>query len=455
VAAESEAVLGGSDVTKKITESQMIGDRGIALIKTRVLGMGLLWYESGGTEAGIDGTIEMRDGRTGEATNQIVQVQSRATSTDFTAETETSFEYLCDERDLAYWLGGNAPVILVRSRPKTDEAYWVSIKDYFGDPSRIAARKVVFDKERDCFDSSARDGLVTLAVPRDSGIYIAPPPRRERLVSNLLEVVTYPKSIYIAETEFRLGRALGAALRLDDPYPPREWMLRHGQLYSIHDLREPPWSEVCEVGTVELFHGDEWAQSADRERLNEFAQLLYACLSQRVGRDLRYASKDKLFIAKATKDLQPRRLRSAGRRRRGRIIFRSYESKKTAGQVGFCKHWAFGAHFQRYDGTWFLEITPTYHYTVDGYHDSKFAADYLSYQKRLDNNDAVRGQVQMWAAYLRGGDDLFATRYEHVEFGELAAFEVSAGVDDKKWLVNSRKAREPEEARQDERLFAA
>src|SRR5207302_8398859 len=127
-AARAGELKGRTRPVKKITESQMIGDQGVALIKTRVLAMGLLWYESGGTEAGIDGTIEMRDGRTGEATNQIVQVQSRATAAAFTAETEMSFEYLCDERDLAYWLGGNAPVVLVRSRPKTDEAYWVSIK---------------------------------------------------------------------------------------------------------------------------------------------------------------------------------------------------------------------------------------------------------------------------------------------------------------------------------------
>jgi hypothetical protein len=441
-------------MAKKITERQMIGDQGVALIKTRVLGMGFLWYESGGTEAGIDGTIEIRDGRTGEATNQIVQVQSRATSTAFTSETDTSLTYACDERDLAYWLGGNAPVILVRSRPNTNEAYWISIKEYFHDPARIASRRIVFDKNRDRFDSSAREALVKLAVPRDSGVYIAPPPKRETILSNLLEVVAYPRSIYVAETEFRLGRALGAALRIDEPYPPREWILRNGQLYSIHDLREPPWSGVCEVETVEQFDADEWAQSEDRDRLNEFAQLLYACLSERVGRDLRYFPREKLFLAKATKELQPRRLRSSSRRRSGRIIFRSYESKKAAGQIGFCKHWAFRAHFQRYDGKWFLEITPTYHYTMDGYRESHFAADYLSGQKRLDNNDAVRGQVQMWAGYLRGGDDLFAQPYEHLEFGELAAFELPAGVNDKAWLANTRKAKEPDEPPQEERLFA-
>jgi hypothetical protein len=62
----------------------------------------------------------------------------------------------------------------------------------------------------------------------------------------------------------------------------------------------------------------------------------------------------------------------------------------------------------------------------------------------------------MWAAYLRGGDDLFAERYEHLEFGDLLAFELPAGVDDKKWLANTRRAREAGEAApQEEKLFAA
>jgi hypothetical protein len=61
----------------------------------------------------------------------------------------------------------------------------------------------------------------------------------------------------------------------------------------------------------------------------------------------------------------------------------------------------------------------------------------------------------MWAAYLRGGDDLVAERYEYLEFGDLASFELPAGVDDKKWLANLRKMREAEELVQEQRLFAA
>jgi hypothetical protein len=445
-------------MAKRITDNQITGERGIALIHARVTAMGFVWYPSGGTEAGIDGTIELRDGRTGAITNQIVQVQSRATAGRFTAETDDSFEYLCDERELDYWLGGNAPVILVRSRPETDEAYWVPLKEYFADSGRRAGRRIVFDKGRDRFDVSCRDRLVRMAVPRDSGIYIAPPAKPEQLVSNLLEVIAHPRDVYVAETDFRKGAALAAALRLEDPDIGREWFLRSKRLFSIHDLAEPPWSTVCDAGTVERFNAEEWALADDVVREREFAELLYGCLYERTQRDLRYLGREKLFYARPGRDLQPRRLRATGQRRRGRIVFRAYPSKKRAGEIGFCKHWGFYARFRRYGGCWYLEIDPTYHYTFDGYRRSRYAGDYLAYAKRQEHNDAVRQLVQMWGRYLCGTNDLFSRRYEHLEFGDLAAFELPVGVDDQLWIENARKRskepdREPEEG--EGRLFAA
>jgi hypothetical protein len=72
---------------------------------------------------------------------------------------------MCDERDLDYWLGGNAPVILIVSRPNSNEAYWIPIKDYFRDPIRQKQRKVLFDKRTDRFDLHCRDRLARLAIP--------------------------------------------------------------------------------------------------------------------------------------------------------------------------------------------------------------------------------------------------------------------------------------------------
>ncbi|HYE75863.1 MAG TPA: DUF4365 domain-containing protein, partial [Blastocatellia bacterium] len=163
---------------KKISHSDIIGQQGINLIENVVLQMGFLWYPTGGVEAGVDGFIEIRDAESGEVTNCTIQVQSKATNGDFTAEIETGFTYICAERDLNYWLQGNAPVILVVSRPNSNEAYWVSIKDYFNTTERIKARKIHFDKKQHRFDVNAKRALVLLALPKDAGIYFAPPPKR-------------------------------------------------------------------------------------------------------------------------------------------------------------------------------------------------------------------------------------------------------------------------------------
>jgi len=53
---------------KKILKAALTGELGINLIQKIVLEMGCMWYPTGGTEAGIDGTIEILDPITSEAT---------------------------------------------------------------------------------------------------------------------------------------------------------------------------------------------------------------------------------------------------------------------------------------------------------------------------------------------------------------------------------------------------
>src|SRR5258705_9556726 len=95
---------------KKIHPNSIIGQQGINFIEKIVLDMGFVWYPTGAIEAGIDGSIEIRDANSGEVTNSIIQVQSKSTKGSFQAETADGFDYLCEENDLEYWLRGNAPV---------------------------------------------------------------------------------------------------------------------------------------------------------------------------------------------------------------------------------------------------------------------------------------------------------------------------------------------------------
>jgi len=174
-------------MAKQITQQTLTGQAGVNLIEKRVLQMGWIWNATN-IDAGIDGYIEIRDPATGRATNIIVQVQSKALSR-FSAETPASFEYVCSPRDLEYWMAGNAPVILIVSRPANEEAYWVSVKDYFNTPGKRRERRVTFDKDRDKFDVNSRDGLAQVAMPRFLGVYLTPPPRTETLFSTTGEPI--------------------------------------------------------------------------------------------------------------------------------------------------------------------------------------------------------------------------------------------------------------------------
>ena len=152
---------------KKILHTDIIGQQGINLIESACLKMGFLWYPTG-LEAGIDGYIEIRNTSTGEVTNCIIQVRSRATEQPFEGDNGSTFEYRCSEKDLDYWLSGNAPVILIRSRPKTNEAYWASLKDRFRDATARKGRKVVFDKASDRFDENVRKRTLSASLFRQT-----------------------------------------------------------------------------------------------------------------------------------------------------------------------------------------------------------------------------------------------------------------------------------------------
>src|SRR5581483_9245687 len=212
----------------------------------RVSSMGFLWTATGGTEAGTDGYVEIRHPATGEVLASVLKVQSKATERRWQAETDSSFEFVCEARDVEYWLAGNVPVVLVCSRPKTNEAYWKLVSDYFRDPDRRASRKVVFDKQVDRFDVGATQALIDVAVPHAAGIYAPPPPRAEQLVSNLLEVVSFAEHIYVAPAQCPNEKAAREELRGHSA--GGEWILRSKQLISFQPLDGAPWHRVCDTG---------------------------------------------------------------------------------------------------------------------------------------------------------------------------------------------------------------
>ena len=392
---------------KKIDRNSITGQQGINLIERILLEMGFLWYPTGGVEGGIDGTIEIRHADSGEITNSIIQVQSKATKGEWTAESETSFDYLCKDRDLEYWMNGNAPVVLVVSRPSTNEAYWVSVKDYFKDPAIRQTRKIHFDKQVHAFNISCRARLIELAVPQDAGIYFAPPPRSEKLYSNLIEVASFAPTLYVASTDCRKPEDIWSKFRVLDYQVGSEWILKGKNILSFHDLREYPWDRVCDRGTVEDFDTDEWASSDDTDTRKEFVQLLNLSFRglarsrglwriNRRGRDI--------YFFKPTRELRPHRYYYQSLVNRvPREVFGPRESKVTQGKISYYRHSAFHGRFHLFDHQWYLELSPTYHYTRNGKEplSDDFYSQRLKGIKALEKNPSLLGQLLMWSHHLK------------------------------------------------------
>jgi hypothetical protein len=418
---------------KKISENDIVGELGINLIQKACLDMGFLWHPTG-LEAGIDGYIEIRLD-SGEVTNSIIQVQSKATDRPFEADTPSTFEFRCSAKDLDYWLAGNAPVILVRSRPRTNEAYWVSLKDYFSDLGRRKSAKVIFDKVRDRFDDGAKAALHRLAIPADSGFYLGTRPKPEVVYTNLLELASFPKAYYVAATEYRTPGEIFATLRELTDNVHGEWILGGKMLTSFHDLSKRPWLEVCDRGSVEELETNEWAQTDDPVRQRQFVQLLNACLRAKLfKKGVKFSRESQCYYFRATQDLSEREYAYQSRENRtSRSVFKGYPKKSDHTQMSYYRHSAFAGRFVRYGTVWYLQITPTYHFTRDGATLSRFAPDLLSGIKRLETNQAVHGQVVMWA-HLLTERSLFDTGPKFLDFSSLVDFSLDAGLDDDAWL---------------------
>lgn len=424
-------------MAKKIGSSDIIGMRGIARIEEVVLSMGYMFYETGGVEAGIDGFIELRDVATGAVGNLLLQIQGKATERKrLQGETDESFEYPCAEADIAYWMHGTAPVLLIVVRPEEGTAYWKSIKDWFSDAERLKTRKVVFDKAADLFTRDSKAAITAVAASVSPGASGPSVRRQEDLLTNLIGVTT-AETLYWAPTTFSTDKAFGAALRALDRQAGSEWIVRGKSVLSFHDLDRWPWNKLCEAEAMEEFGADEWADSDDEDRQRDFVALLNRAIGEFVRPDLWHDRKSGVFYFQKPRDRSTlnyayRSLKNTTTRR----VVGSYGKRKTdPGRASYWRHSAFQHRFVRFAGVWFVELTPTYHFTHDGKNPDAWAGEHLKKIKEMENNAAVMGQFVMWRDFFltHGADDLLTTRYPFLSFASLDLLEMDVGVPDDLW----------------------
>lgn len=421
---------------KKIGIGAHIGDSGVALIHQMVNKMGFVWHERAGTlDAGIDGEIELRDPSTGEVANRVIFVQSKASDRPFPGENDRGFHYLCKQADIDYWMSADNPVLLVCCHPQTGEAWWMHIQSWFADTGHRASGRMDFDKRTQRFDQDAAHRLLNLADPHGNAHVAVAEHREENLTTNLLQV-GIPTLVYRAPTKYTDPREVIARQReFDDEDVRHDFILRGGHVYSWLPPEETALRHVAN-GPTDAIETTEWA--ADPTRHRWLVQLLNYALQRDVRIDCAWHGGRKIVYFRPTDDLKPRQIRGASGRQR--LVFHPKFKKQAPGEVSYCKHAALEWQFLLLDGQWYCALTPTYHYTRDGYRDSLFLSEYLTGIKQLDRNPAVRGQTGMWATYLHGEDGVFEPRETILTYGELMTFTAERAIDDDAWLADPRKS---------------
>jgi hypothetical protein len=419
-------------MTKRFSKQAGIGEQGMALIHVRVGEMGFIWHPRR-VDHGIDGEIELVARATGEVLNHLLLVQSKAQLRPFPGEDGRGFHYVCDPKDVDYWMAGNAPVILVCSHPTEGLAWWASIKDEFADPARRRSRRIDFDKERDRFDMSAAEALLGLAGQTTRSLYLRPPPRQETLISNMLSVDRIADTVWGAPAIVRRPLEVFDHMRRAGHDVCLDWVLADGMLFSFRRLDDSPLADLIDGG-VEGFDTSEWANTKSPDLRRRFVRLLNQTLADVTADDLRRHSRKHYLFFRPTPDLSARRA-STGRSRTGRTVFQVYRQDKDPSQIRFCRHHALDHQFVRFGGEWFLELRPTYHYTADGYRDIPWGPDLVKQMKKRERNPAVRDLVVFWAGFLRAKQTLFGEADRRLAFGDLLRFDVDQGIDDGAWAA--------------------
>ncbi len=396
--------------------------------------MGSRWSPAGPMEVGIDGYVELFDPSTGQPLATTLAVQSKAVST-FDPPGANSFQFRCERRDIDYWLQMNTVVLLIVSQPRTGEAYWVSINDYFKEPSQRKTCTIRFDKRQQRFHKDSLVELLRLGRPTDSGVYLAPQVRSETLCSNLLRIEQLPAAIYRVPTVCRRPHEIWSLLGHESG-ASGAWIVREGALIGFENLSSPAWEGVCTRDRVECFPTTEWADSEDPDIARQFVHLLNQSLRDQVGPQVRYWPDEDCYAFVGGSDESEIRVpyRSLKRTSTITVVSRYTKTGSTGREFSWFRHLAFRGQFRHFDSSWYLEVTPTYRFTVDGNRLERFHAERLSGIKRLEGNRAVLSVVLFWSEYLTAPRSLFSGKVKALHLSRPVCFESVVGLDDRSWL---------------------
>ncbi len=429
-------------MSKLITPNQILGEIGESAVRTRFLTLGFQFDGRSRLEAGIDGIAEVMV--EGIPLAKMIAVQVKATETaKYASENDQSFSYLLRTEDLEYWRTSNLPVILVLYRQSDESFYWKEIPHDFA----VDQRKLQFDKSSDILNCNSADAIAQLTVPKAGhGYYVPPLGGGEEALVNMLPI-TLPDEIYVSSTPYSSKQAM-AILFDSDEVPRFDWVIKGRTFWSFHDPRSECTRLIVDQDQVEAIGTSDISLHEDLDEQYNFSFFLRQLLRHQFDRDLGWEKGNKIFYFRAEAENTSRTFKYLATKNRTETdVVNASEDKKEPGKISFVRHHAFTPRFELMLDQWFLIISPTYHFTTNGFVPHSYPAALLSGKKRMDNNASLRGQVIMWHRFLSGGEeisgDLFASgdsKPKFLTFSAPPTVALPTTVPEKAWNTSKPKA---------------
>lgn len=355
-------------------------------------------------------------------------------------------------QDLTYWRGSNLPVIVVFYRQSDHSFYWKEV----GRDGEQGDRRLHIDKTADVLDSSTMNKLAALTVPKTGlGYFVPPLGGGEEALVNMLPI-TLPSEMYLASTPYDSKRAM--AIMFDGGAPRFDWVINGGTFWSFHDPRTTACGDIVDLDQVEAIDTMDIAFHDDVDEQNKFSFLLRQTLRHQTQDDLGWSKDHKAFYFRAREEgIQRNFAYDASKKRTDADVVSVFMDNKAEGRISFVRHHSFIPRFENIGNEWYLIVTPTYHFTTNGFAPHLYAAPLLSGKKRLDKSAALRGQVIMWHRFLTEGEraaerdaaDLFGGKERaepRLQFGKPPSVHLEIRVPEDGWGSEKKKDQDiPEE----------
>lgn len=233
--------------------------------------------------------------------------------------------------------------------------------------------------------------------------------KTEILYPNILEV-KLPAKVYIGiigvdrddiitqswSTPYKLkksapmGKVLNKAFDfLKIPYS-RDWFTFEDKIISFKPLdnREEPLNKLIEIGTVEEYDINEFANIGFKYE-EALIHLINHSIEELVSyKNIQWIRKERYFRFKPIGIPRERKITWKNKKTATRsVIAEGWNNEKN--QILHFRHLSFKIQSFRSDERWFISITPGWSFTYDGYHSCNHESQLIAQKKKLETNSSV------------------------------------------------------------------